>query len=487
MSHKHMCALALTMAISTSVIVAPNASAQSSDLSSGSSSSSSDSNKSSGSSGSSDLWERILKLLGRSKIVPLIMQVSPGIITKKMGDILGRGISDHVGAMAGDLGIMVPINKNKEFAIIFGASFSGNGFGQGNWMSPIGAIATYDDNGQIVVKRPLNKGDRIEQLLKYNHDNNLTLIPSDVINLDGTLYMQGMWNEGLGNVRGTQIWKSTDQGKTWSSVATTSKHFMNGFGDLLTWERGDDGYVYVMSSRFNRNDGVYLSRFRPEQIGDRNTWEHYVNGSWEANGGRNISPIIKDDMKAGEMSLRRIEDHWVLCMFNEKTASIEVRISDRIDTNWNDIKPAHVVVAGNGGWGAAQTPNNFTQLYGGYIAPGSTIADMNIVVSQWNTSNNSRYMSTQFNVKGLDKFFGITPKAEEVAANGAQAKPELQNAPAPANHDGSDNQGSGVGDDRQIEVRESPVDPKVSGQLAEEKAAEAAADVTVVPLDEEHQ
>ena len=209
-----MCALALTMAISTSVIVAPNASAQSSDLSSGSSSSSSDSNKSSGSSGSSDLWERILKLLGRSKIVPLIMQVSPGIITKKMGDILGRGISDHVGAMAGDLGIMVPINKNKEFAIIFGDSFSGNGFGQGNWMSPIGAIATYDDNGQIVVKRPLNKGDRIEQLLKYNHDNNLTLIPSDVINLDGTLYMQGMWNEGLGNVRGTQIWKSTDQGKT---------------------------------------------------------------------------------------------------------------------------------------------------------------------------------------------------------------------------------------------------------------------------------
>lgn len=96
-------------------------------------------------------------------------------------------------------------------------------------------------------------------------------------------------------------------------------------------------------------------------------------------------------------------------------------------------------------------------------------------------------MSTQFNVKGLDKFFGITAKSEEAAANGVQAKPELQNAPAPANYDGSDNQGSGVGDDRQIEVRESPVDPEVSGQLAEEKAAEAAADVTVVPLDEEHQ
>ncbi|STC70116.1 hypothetical protein [Corynebacterium pilosum] len=37
------------------------------------------------------------------------------------------------------------------------------------------------------------------------------------------------------------------------------------------------------------------------------------------------------------------------------------------------------------------------------------------MVSQWNTSNNSRSDTTQFNVKGVDKFFGIdlsAPKPE---------------------------------------------------------------------------
>nr|VDG62923.1 Uncharacterised protein [Streptococcus thermophilus] len=31
-----------------------------------------------------------------------------------------------------------------------------------------------------------------------------------MININGVLYMQGMWNEGLGNIVETQIWKSTD-------------------------------------------------------------------------------------------------------------------------------------------------------------------------------------------------------------------------------------------------------------------------------------
>ena len=36
---------------------------------------------------------------------------------------------------------------------------------------------------------------------------------------------------------------------------------------------------------------------------------------------------------------------------------------------------------------------------------------MDIVISQWNTSDNSRYNSTQFNVKGLDTYFGVDKPA----------------------------------------------------------------------------
>ncbi|MDO4630692.1 MAG: DUF4185 domain-containing protein [Corynebacterium sp.] len=485
MPKKRVYALALTVAISTSNIAVPAASAQnSSDIFSVSSL---------GSSGSllMDLWNRFMKLIGHSRIVPLILEVSPSIVTQKMRDMLGRGISDDIGAMAGDLGIMVPLDSD-EFAIIFGDSFSGERFGEGDWMSPVGAIAAYDDGGQIKIRRPLNKGDRIEQLIDYEHnDNNLTMIPSDVINIDGTLYMQGMWNEGIGNVLGTEIWQSTDHGQTWESIATTDKNFMKGFGDLITWEHGDDGYIYVMSSRFKRNDGVYLSRFKPEQITDRGAWEHYVNGNWEANGGRTLSPIIKDKMKAGEMSLRFIDNHWVLSMFNAETASIEIRIADRIDADWNSIKPAHVVVAGKGGWRAEQTANNFTQLYGGYIAPGSTIANMNIVASQWNTATNNRYAATQFNVQGLDKFFGIGGAAEAPAeaATNDQAGPALRSIPEPADT-ATEDAPEGLGDEEQIVVRETPIEPTADSPIAPiaeettEAAAPAAAAASEAPSEE---
>lgn len=107
------------------------------------------------------------------------------------------------------------------------------------------------------------------------------------------------------------------------------------------------------------------------------------------------------------MNLRYIDGHWVLVMFNEETLQIEVRASREIARDWNEVPVA--VVAKHGSWRNSQTPDNFSQPYGGYIVPGSTLANMDIVVSQWNTSTNSRYNSTQFNVKGLDAFFGVTP------------------------------------------------------------------------------
>ena len=96
-------------------------------------------------------------------------------------------------------------------------------------------------------------------------------------------------------------------------------------------------------------------------------------------------------------------------MFNEATLAIEVRISDRLPQSWNDVPVA--TIAKNGYWDLQQTPMNFSQPYGGYIVPGSTIANLDVVISQWNTNTNERYMSTQFNVKGLDTFFGIDPES----------------------------------------------------------------------------
>ena len=351
-----------------------------------------------------------------------------GTTVQIMDDLLGR-YSAHTGFREGDLGIMAPLTNSDEFALVFGDSFRTSiTKGKHQWLSPVGVVAKRNEDGFIEIVRPLNAGERVENLVTYYRADNLTLIPSDVINIDGTLYMQGMWNQGIGNVLRTQIWKSTNNGKTWQSVAVTGADYIDGMGDLLTWEKGQDGYIYVMSTRFKREDSVFLSRFKPEDIGDRYKWELYnaSTGEW----GNVASPILDSGVQAGEMNLRYIDGHWVLVMFNQKTLSIEVRISDTLDQDWSTVPVA--VIAQNGPWSARQTPENWSQPYGGYIVPGSTIDNMDIVVSQWKTDDNSRYMSTQFNVKGLDKFFGINTKKEEkqevlkVVEHAATDTPDMQ-------------------------------------------------------------
>lgn len=392
--------------------------------------------------------------------------VSDDLDVKIVGDILGPGISNQVGFLSGDLGTMVNIGVGEEFAIIFGDSFRGLTVGDGEWLSPVGVVAVKDPDGRIRIVRPLNAGDRVEQLIKYQHnDAGLTLLPSDVINIDGTLYLHAMWNEGLGNVLREQIYKSTNNGQTWQSVQTIPSNYLGGMGELVSWEQGPDGYIYMVSTSFLRKDDVYLTRFRPENIGNYKTWEHLSFDGTTPVWGSEYEPILGTNVRAGEMNLRYIEGHWVLAMFNEERLAIEVRISDNIERDWNEIKPADVVVHGKGGWRDPQTPDNFSQLYGGYIVPGSTIANMDLVVSQWNTSNNSRYMSTQFNVKGLDKFFGITQNNLRSRSFGAN-----QNT---------------VGDQSVIQVDETAgVDSAVQEQLALDRIAEDSTELIIVPLEQ---
>ena len=395
--------------------------------------------------------------------VPWADSVTEGLQVTLVGDVLGLGLSDHVGFLSGDLGIMASLGPGEEFLMIFGDSFRGKNL-TGEWLSPVGVVARLDEDGRIEILRPLNDDEIVEQLINYRHnDRGLTLLPSDIINLGGTLYMQGMWNEGVGNVLRTEIWKSTDQGATWTSTNDVkAASYLQGMGQLITWELGPDGYVYIMSTSFQRDDPVFLARALPTSLGDRDTWQYYTveSDTWSSK----ATPILDTAMEAGEMSLRYIDGHWVLAMFNEATMAIEVRISKEIARDWDQITPANVVVSGFGGWGARQSPENFTQLYGGYIVPGSTIDNLDLVVSQWNTSDNSRYMSTQFNVKGLDTFFGI-----DTAAPGAFTPMTAE---------------PGLGDQSVIETSETAVDPGAEDRLAEELLMEDVTALTVIPLDD---
>lgn len=333
------------------------------------------------------------------------LRLPNGTTIQIMDDVLGK-YSAHTGFRSGDLGAMAPMG-NGEFAMIFGDSFRGD-FGQG-WMSPVGVVATMDEDGFIKILRPIDNTSEVSDMISYRRINQSTLIPSDVINIDGTLYLHGTFHApAFGDVVSSNVWKSDDGGKTWKEISSTRGNHMGGVTQLISWDEGPDGYIYATTTKFGRDSAVYLFRFKPEDIHNPGNWEGYSASidDWTDR----AEPILQDNVKAGEMCLRYIDGHWVLVMFNEDSLSVEVRISETLERDWDDVRVAKI--ARNGSWDSKQTPLNWSQPYGGYIVPGSHLDDMDIVVSQWNTTDNSRYTATQFNVKGLDKVYGID--ADEV-------------------------------------------------------------------------
>ena len=322
-----------------------------------------------------------------------------GTTIQIMDDVLGR-YSAHTGFRSGDLGAMAPMG-NGEFAMIFGDSFRGN-FGQG-WMSPVGVVATMDEDGFIKILRPIDNTSEVSDMISYHRVNDSTLIPSDVINIDGTLYLHGTFHAPFGDVVSSNVWKSDDGGTTWKQISSAPGNHMRGMTQLISWDKGPDGYIYATTTKFGRKSPVYLFRFKPEDIGEPGNWDGYspLTGEWT----KHAEPILKRDVRAGEMCLRYIDGHWVLVMFNEESEDVEVRISETLERDWDDVRVAKI--ARNGSWDNPQSPLNWSQPYGGYIVPGSHLDDMDIVISQWNTTDNSRYTATQFNVKGLDKVYGI--------------------------------------------------------------------------------
>jgi hypothetical protein len=105
----------------------------------------------------------------------------------------------------------------------------------------------------------------------------------------------------------------------------------------------------------------------------------------------------------GEMSIRQIDGKTVLSYFNATTGNMEVRVAD--DPTGLGYAPVTTVVV------AAEWPesvenlgppenNRLAQPYGGYISPGSTLDELRVFVSQWNTTagGGTPYRVVQFAV-----------------------------------------------------------------------------------------
>ena len=359
--------------------------------------------------------------------------------TRKVKDLTGPGITTAFGMEGTDLGILARTPGGRLLSV-FGDTFAGAGVGAphvgqphpgieqcsptttdrpgpGNpdWRSPVGLYSdTTDPAAGLEWADAAGPGPRdyASQLIDYVHGEGCsTVLPSDVLTLGDTMYLHVMVNEGLGNVLRTRIHRSIDDGRTWAPTgADFAGRLEGGHRQLWTWESGDDGYVYVMSTGFQRDKGVILMRVREEHLTDpgADSWESwgFQEGAW---GWGNPTTIVLPG-RIGEMYLRRCEDFWTLSFFDAKHYRIDCLTFPHIGADLLDPEvTTRTTLVPGAAWGDESDgtdpdagPARVAQLYGGCPIPGSTPEDWHFVVSQWNTHDSPEgpagwpYRSMQF-------------------------------------------------------------------------------------------
>ncbi len=333
--------------------------------------------------------------------------------TGKVKDLTGPGLTDQFGVTCTDLGASV-LAADGHLVSVFGDTFSGDRVGSGDWRSPVILIGTGDATHPIVYRKAGGADARYaRQLWHYKHRNTpgllrrniSTVIPSDLLRVGDTLYLHAIVNQGFGNVVWTEIWRSDDDGLSWRNLGRPAKFpagLYSGHAQCWTWDYNpEDGWVYVVSTGFQRNKGLILRRVRPEHIGDQSRYLAWADGAW----GEDATVITPPGETWGELSLRRLDSGtWVLGGFLSSAYALGYRT---IASPTADLSRAPVQRPVLGcGWDTEDHDGcQVAQLYGGYVLPGSRLdvtGGVGLVVSQWNTARGWPYRVMQFRVTLTD-------------------------------------------------------------------------------------
>jgi hypothetical protein len=329
----------------------------------------------------------------------------------KVADITGPGLTDRWGVTCTDLGASV-LAPDGALVSVFGDTFSGNKVGDGDWRSPVILIGTGDADHQISYQRAGGDDpDYARQLWRYPHRTGFsgrarrgisTVIPSDLLRVQDALYLHVIVNRGFGNVVWTEIWRSDDCGISWHHLGERAKFpggLHRGYAQCWSWDYDpDDGWVYVVSTGFQRDKGVILRRVRPADLGDMPKYSGwgYAEGRWSW--GNEPTPITPDGETWGELCLRRLAaGKWILGGFLSSRYALGYRVIDSPTAVSNATLQLPVI---GSAWNAEDHNNNrVAQLYGGYVLPGSRLdiaGGVGLVVSQWNTAHGWPYRVMQF-------------------------------------------------------------------------------------------
>lgn len=302
---------------------------------------------------------------------------------------------------------------NGRLVSVFGDTFSGRKVGRGDWRSPVVLIGTGDATARITYDRAGGPDPRYaRQLWHYDHDNVAsgwtrsgisTVIPSDLLRVEDTLYLHVIVNRGFGNVVWTEIWTSQDSGTSWSHLgddAVFPADLHDGHAQCWSWDYDpSDGWVYVASTGFQRDKGIVLQRVRPHHLADRSRYAAWGEAGGRWSWGEQATPITPDGEAWGELSLRRLDcGRWVLGGFAASRYALGYRVLAAPTTRLDTV-PLQTPVIGTAWRDEDHRRNAVAQLYGGYVLPGSVLdvpGGVGLMVSQWHTDSGWPYRVMQF-------------------------------------------------------------------------------------------
>lgn len=312
------------------------------------------------------------------------------------GQVIRIGPTAGTGTLTRDYGIgATDLCEFMEFPSgilqICGDSFAGQGVGYGGWYSPIALHVETESVGDPGGVRYDGVTGTDKPLLADPTPPGMSQLPAGVVQINRQNYLMITTVRDLEPQTSRLVKAEPGQGN-WQTVpgseraatdADGRQSQISGYYDPIPRPDSASGWVYLVANNFDRSAPLVLYRATPQDFPDRSSWQ-----GWSAQAGWGHSPTPLWPDRIGEMSVRQIDGKTVLSYFNASTGNMEMRVAN--DPTGLGAAPATTVVV------AAEWPdpvdhlgppenNRLAQPYGGYISPGSTLDEVRVFVSQWNT------------------------------------------------------------------------------------------------------
>ncbi|MCP9275735.1 DUF4185 domain-containing protein [Mycolicibacterium sp. CAU 1645] len=290
---------------------------------------------------------------------------------------------------------------------ICGDSFAGQGVGFGGWYSPIALHVDTDSVGDPTGVRYDGVTGNDKPLLADAAPPGTSQLPAGVVSINRENYLLVTTTTNLVPAS-SRLVKAVPSRGNWPTVPGSARDVtwangrqsqISGYYDPIPTPDSQTGWVYVVANNFDRSGSVDLYRSTPAKFTDRGSWQ-----AWSATGGWGKPPTPLWGDKVGEMNMKQIDGKTVLSYFNASTGNMEVRVAND-PTQLGSAPVTTVVVAAPWPDVADQLPpptdNRLAQPYGGYLSPGSTLDELRVFISQWNTApaaDNAPYRVIQYAV-----------------------------------------------------------------------------------------